>query len=689
MWRAAPLVACLAGPASLVASHPVNLECTDPRFDAGYQAMHVPITQNHRDTAISLTADTYSYTAGSTVHITVRANGSKFVNEPYGVYVALRALPRLGYAGQYGVFSDLVGGLNHTKGDCPNQVVSLTAFTGAASMSWTAGPETYEDVEITMLWGNGVGPDDPLAPKFANITHAFLYSRTIRLQGPPMPSYPPVLGATSSDDFYHGATAKCVAPAESRYNAPGSPVFVQTLRAFPAKSITFPAGRCISCRADQSRCSSARVDCPEQAGAAASESLFSSSDCSGAPTSVVKLPLAFAYCPGLAYHSPEGLDLERFVHKLQRDHRSYFANETVVRGALAEYRRMLQLIQRFPDTPVVPSKLVDLVWHEHILDTATYKKDSQRLFGRYIHHAPAFGDDENVLVKAEKEGMLEDQQSMFEKYVELFEDEPRRDVWPTAARRGLTPATGHLPDCCKALCVKPDCSSCVGCNAVKCGKAEEAAPLLTSRRPALEVLPEHAAGYVPLATSLLQRLGGAVEQHYLCEAAPMPGMNFAWTIQGDHIYMKQSLVKREAWYAVGFSDVAPFDMSYADFIVTMFNHNYSWVRDLYKYDKGNNYPCWDVLSQCSLNGTVGTMDLADRMHKREGGVSESSWTRKLVTGDYKDSPITEATKNVLFATGVSDAFTFHGKEQSKSCKINFFTGEVDCGKAYASSDSFV
>ena len=34
----------------------------------------------------------------------------------------------------------------------------------------------------------------------------------------------------------------------------------------------------------------------------------------------------------------------------------------------------------------------------------------------------------------------------------------------------------------------------------------------------------------------------------------------------------------ESWYGLGFSDAAPHDMSYADFIVTMFNRNYSGVR---------------------------------------------------------------------------------------------------------------
>ena len=40
---------------------------------------------------------------------------------------------------------------------------------------------------------------------------------------------------------------------------------------------------------------------------------------------------------------------------------------------------MLKLMQAYPDQPAVPSKLVDLVWHEHILDTQQYQRDTLSL----------------------------------------------------------------------------------------------------------------------------------------------------------------------------------------------------------------------------------------------------------------------------------------------------------------------
>lgn len=654
-------------------AHPVNLECNDPRFEAGYQAMHVPVQTNQNGPGISLTADTYEYTHGSSVQITVKANSSKYVDSPYGVYLALLARPILGWKGDYGVFSSLTGGLNLTaktwaEKPCTNTVVSTVAFTGEATLTWTAGAETYGDVTISLLWGNGLGPDDPLAPSFPNVSHAYLYLRTMTLKGPPVPSTPPV--QLSSDN-------KCVVSSRGAYNFPHSPVFVQKLRTFPSQSISFPAGQCIACRADSHhRCRSARIECPSEPGRLAIENLFMTRDCSGSAV-VSKIPTFYGHCPGAEYHSPDRLDLERFVGKLQRDHVLFFPNETIARSAISEYRRLLYLIQKHPDLPIVPSKLVDLVWHEHILDTQQYKKDCQSLFGRYIHHAPSFGDDHDEATKMEKESMLKDQASMFEKYVELYEDEPRTDMWPTAKR--MSGAGVRLPDCCKALCVKPNCASCVGCNAVKCGKAEENAGFEGSEgQTVVEVLPEHFAGYVPMPSRMKEQVPGD-ETSYLCSATPMPGMNLSWTIAGDIIYMKQALEKVETWYSVGFSDVEPYDMSYADFIVTMFNRNYSGVRDMYKYDAGNNYPCWDVLTQCSSNNTAGTLDLKDRTNTRENGLSMSTWNRKLITGDYKDSPITDASKKVLFARGIDDWFTYHGKAQATTCDINFFSGSVSCG----------
>jgi len=603
------------------------------------------------------------------------------------VFLALRAKPILGYASDYGEFietsDDLVhsidGDVNSDGPPCANQVYSgkntssgkWMNFKGDSYATWKAGPQTYGDVELTLLWGNGPGPDDPLSHLFPNLTHAYLYRRVITLKGPKMPDTPPF------ESRRLGAAQKCVATGKSHYNLPHAPVFVQNLRTFPEKSVTFPSNRCIACREDQKkRCSSAIVDCPVTPGKLAIERLYKTLDCSGEPVSVTKLSTKYVQCPGPEYHSPYKLDLERFVKKVLRDHPTYFKTEESARAALAEYRKMLYLIQKFPDAPVVPSKLVDIVWHEHILDTQTYKQDSQRLFGRYIHHAPAFGDNEDESVKAEKESMLADQHEMFKKYVTLFEDEPPTDVWPTARRLG---GAGHLPDCCKAECVKPDCASCVGCNAINCGKLEE--KLMSPPGPKQHILPEQFAGYVPIPRSIADNLLSK-DQDYLCGVNPFEGMFLKWTIAGDNIYFQQLLdtVKGETWHAVGFADTDPYNMGMSDFTVTLFNQNYSGVRDMYKYDKGNGYPCWDVLTQCSADGqTAGSQDNQDRTNVRQDGWSQSTWSRPLLTGDPKDSDITPVGKQTHFAFGKDDYFTYHSKQQALTCSVNFHTGETDCG----------
>lgn len=666
----------------MVLAHPNSLECNDPRFDPGNQAMYVDIVDNSFDNRLKFQANgnidnQYSpvtYKHGDEVKINIDAS----IDDTYlrddgggGVLFGLRARPTLGYASDYGQFIEMSEDFVHQAdgdGNCTNQIYTAQGFKGSSYAIWKAGERTYGDVELTLLWGNGPGQDDPYASSFPKLKNAYLMRRVITLKGPKMPDNPPFRRLEE-------AAEKCVHRGPN-YNMPHAPVFVQNLRTFPEKSVTLPSGRCLACREDQKkRCRSALVVCPTTPGALAVEKLFKTPDCSAEPILVTRLTTRYAHCPGEEYHSPYKLDLERFVKKVLRDHPTYFKDEAAARAAIAEYRRMLYLIQKFPEAPVVPSKLVDLVWHEHILDTQQYKQDSQRMFGRYIHHAPAFGDNEDEAVKVEKESMLRDQAEMFKKYVQLFEDEPPTDVWPTARRLG---GAGHLPDCCKAACVKPDCVSCVGCNAIDCGKFE--ATMLES--PKKHALPEDFSGYVPIPRSIADNML-VVDQDYLCEVSPIDGMSLKWTISGDSIYMKQTLDTSKAgetWHSVGFTDVEPYNMGFGDYIVSLFDFNYSGVRDLHKFDPGNNYPCWDVLTQCSADGkSAGTQDLNDRMSDRQNGLSISSWNRKLNTGDAKDSAITPDKKKVMFAFGKDDHFTYHGHHQQKTCGINFFTMETDCG----------
>ena len=56
-----------------------------------------------------------------------------------------------------------------------------------------------------------------------------------------------------------------------------------------------------------------------------------------------------------------------------------------------EYRKFLALHVAYPHAEIVPCKVVDDMWHQHILDTAGYRDDCDAIFGRFLDHFPYFG----------------------------------------------------------------------------------------------------------------------------------------------------------------------------------------------------------------------------------------------------------------------------------------------------------
>jgi hypothetical protein len=93
----------------------------------------------------------------------------------------------------------------------------------------------------------------------------------------------------------------------------------------------------------------------------------------------------------------------------------------------AEYRKFLALHLAFPDDEIVPCKLVDTIWHQHILDTAAYREDCDAIFGRFLDHFPYFGmrgeDDAQALHDAYADTI--------EKYRDAFGDPPA-ETWISA-----------------------------------------------------------------------------------------------------------------------------------------------------------------------------------------------------------------------------------------------------------------
>lgn len=55
------------------------------------------------------------------------------------------------------------------------------------------------------------------------------------------------------------------------------------------------------------------------------------------------------------------------------------------------YKRFLKLHLLYPTKSIVPTKMIDEMWHAHLLDTRAYIADSHAIFGEYLHHFPYFG----------------------------------------------------------------------------------------------------------------------------------------------------------------------------------------------------------------------------------------------------------------------------------------------------------
>lgn len=92
-----------------------------------------------------------------------------------------------------------------------------------------------------------------------------------------------------------------------------------------------------------------------------------------------------------------------------------------------EYRRFLALRLAYPDASIVPCKVVDEMWHQHILDTIAYRRDCDTIFGCFMDHFPYFGmrgpEDEQALADA-YEVTLSHYRSTF--------GEPPMDTWVSA-----------------------------------------------------------------------------------------------------------------------------------------------------------------------------------------------------------------------------------------------------------------
>ncbi len=82
-----------------------------------------------------------------------------------------------------------------------------------------------------------------------------------------------------------------------------------------------------------------------------------------------------------------------------------------------EYKRFLNLIYVFKNA--VPTKAIDIFWHQHILDTRAYAEDSIRLFGEFLHHFPYFG----MFGEEDNQNLIDSFEQTKHRYKELYGEE--------------------------------------------------------------------------------------------------------------------------------------------------------------------------------------------------------------------------------------------------------------------------
>jgi len=85
------------------------------------------------------------------------------------------------------------------------------------------------------------------------------------------------------------------------------------------------------------------------------------------------------------------IDLTMVKTKLMDEEEGQGWDEEYTNYVEQRYKRYLCMIYITPKGSVVPTKDIDLFWHQHILDTRAYAKDCQHIFGKFLHHFPYFG----------------------------------------------------------------------------------------------------------------------------------------------------------------------------------------------------------------------------------------------------------------------------------------------------------
>ena len=111
-----------------------------------------------------------------------------------------------------------------------------------------------------------------------------------------------------------------------------------------------------------------------------------------------------------------------FAHKLAR--KLGWTTDFALRS-VGEYKKFV-FLGVVGDFNVTPSKVIDQVWHEHLLFTQAYPKFCDEVLGQYFHHNPELVADDS------QTGVFQAQyHATLDLYRHEFNAEPPADIWNT------------------------------------------------------------------------------------------------------------------------------------------------------------------------------------------------------------------------------------------------------------------
>jgi hypothetical protein len=140
----------------------------------------------------------------------------------------------------------------------------------------------------------------------------------------------------------------------------------------------------------------------------------------------------------------ERLDFASIRMKLADRDEGAGLDEATVDLMEQEYRRFLALHLMYPEAAIVPCKVVDEMWHRHILDTAAYRGDCDAIFGRFLDHFPYFG----MRGEQDARDLEAAYVSTLDRYRAAF-GEPPADTWIAADAAASCKRTACKPQKCR------------------------------------------------------------------------------------------------------------------------------------------------------------------------------------------------------------------------------------------------